>query len=168
MIIKISGLKNGKHTYVFEGKTEKLEIEDPVNGEFKADVVLNKIDNQIILDVSTNTKANFICDRCNEEFQQEIGNSYKMVYVLESVENDKDELDITYLAHETDKIDLSDDVRDYIILSIPMKKLCKEDCKGLCIKCGKNLNEGPCECKEDEIDDRWKSLLDLKNKLNTN
>ena len=49
-----------------------------------------------------------------------------------------------------------------------MKRLCKEDCKGLCVKCGSDLNEKQCECEDSEIDDRWKVLTELKNKLNKN
>jgi len=47
-----------------------------------------------------------------------------------------------------------------------MKKLCKEDCKGLCPRCGKNLNEDNCICTEKEIDPRWEPLEKLRNKLN--
>ena len=168
MKIKISGLKNGTHTYEFVSKSGTLELDEPLSGNFITHVVLNKNDNQIILDVSTRAEADFICDRCSNEFKRDVESSYKMIYLLESVEHNEDELNITYLAPETDKIDIANDVRDYIILSVPMKKLCKEDCKGLCIKCGKDLNTGPCDCKDDEIDDRWKSLSDLKSKLNTN
>jgi uncharacterized protein len=91
-----------------------------------------------------------------------------MVYLLRSVESDESKINITYLSPDAAKIDITNDVRDYLILSIPMKKLCNTDCKGLCIKCGKNLNEGACECKQLEVDDRWKQLSDLKSKLNTN
>ena len=92
-----------------------------------------------------------------------------MVYLLRDINSKTDEeVDITYLPHDADKIDISKDVRDYLILSVPMKRLCKEDCKGLCYKCGKDLNEGKCDCTELEVDDRWKPLLELKNKINKN
>ena len=63
--------------------------------------------------------------------------------------DDNDSIDISYLPLEADKIDITKDVRDYSLLAIPMKKLCKEDCKGLCAKCGKNLNEGNCNCSKE-------------------
>jgi uncharacterized protein len=47
-----------------------------------------------------------------------------------------------------------------------MKKLCSEDCKGLCPSCGKNLNDGPCNCAEEIIDPRWELLQKLKTKNN--
>ena len=85
---------------------------------------------------------------------------------VEPVESESD--NIVYISPETDVIDISEDVRDYAILAIPMKKLCSEDCKGLCSRCGKNLNEEQCSCSGDETDIRWMPLMELKNKLNTN
>ena len=48
-----------------------------------------------------------------------------------------------------------------VILNLPSKHLCKADCKGLCFKCGKNLNEGDCGCKSDEPDPRFAKLREL-------
>jgi len=67
---------------------------------------------------------------------------------------------------DTDKIDLDEYIRDYAVLAVPMKNLCSEDCKGLCPKCGKNLNEGTCNCSEENIDPRWESIQKLKTKNN--
>jgi len=168
MKIKISGLKNGTYTYEFEGKSESLELIEPLSGKYSADVVLTKFDDQIILDVSVTCEANFECDRCSTDFKRNVSGEYRMVYLLRAVENADGDNDVTYLPPDTDKINITNDVRDYLILSIPMKKLCKEECAGLCIRCGKDLNEGLCDCTDEEIDDRWKDLLELKKKLNTN
>jgi len=59
-------------------------------------------------------------------------------------------------------VDLSGLVREAVVLALPAQIVCTPDCKGLCPQCGKELNEGPCECKEDEIDDRWSKLKDVK------
>ena len=131
-------------------------------------VVLEKFDDQIILEVSSDINSRMICDRCGTEFNKKIESHYKMVYLLRNVENSNEELDFSYLAPNTNQIDVKNDVRDYLLLAIPMKKLCKDDCKGLCYKCGSNLNNRECDCNYDEIDDRWKALLDLKKNLNTN
>jgi uncharacterized protein len=57
-------------------------------------------------------------------------------------------LKLNYSADNTQPIiDLNPDIRDEIILDYPIKPLCRPDCKGLCVKCGKNLNEGKCDCK---------------------
>jgi DUF177 domain-containing protein len=162
MKIKISGLENGKHTYDFDGEIDKDELTEPLLGKYKTSVVLNKFDDQIILEASTVAEANFTCDRCSKEYRHGVESKYKMIYLLRGIERDEDELNITYLSPDADKIDIEKEVRDYLILSLPMKRLCKENCKGLCYKCGKDLNEGVCDCKNDEPDDRWKVLSDLK------
>ncbi len=59
------------------------------------------------------------------------------------------------------KLDLDELLYSEVIVSLPMKHLCREDCKGICSKCGKNLNEGECGCPKKEIDPRLKALADL-------
>ena len=168
MRIKISGFENGAYDYDFEADIEKIDLTEPLFGKYNTNVVLNKFDDQIILEASTTAGSNFICDRCGTAFKQTVKSKYKMIYLLRSIEGAEEEINITYLSSDTQIIDISKDVRDYMILSTPMKRLCKEDCKGLCAKCGVDLNEKECDCNDDEIDDRWNVLSELKNKLNKN
>ena len=58
-------------------------------------------------------------------------------------------------------LDLSEAVRQYVLLVIPMKPLCREDCAGLCAICGRNLNDEKCDCLVQEIDPRWSKLSKL-------
>jgi uncharacterized protein len=168
--IKVSNLTNGRYDYDFVGKISDIKVSEPYEGNYKTKAVLNKFDNQIILDATTDIIANLVCDRCTKEFQSVITSKYRMIYLFIQNINDSEneKIDIIYLHPETDKIDLSEDVRDYALLALPMKKLCSENCKGLCPKCGKNLNDGPCECRDEKIDPRWEPLqkLKTKNKLN--
>lgn len=57
-------------------------------------------------------------------------------------------------------LDLSEVLRQDVLIAAPLHVLCKEDCRGLCHTCGQNLNEGPCDCKPD-IDPRWGPLAEL-------
>lgn len=59
------------------------------------------------------------------------------------------------------KLDLDEFVYSEVVADVPMKHLCREDCKGICQKCGKNLNSGKCGCPEKEIDPRLSALADL-------
>ena len=63
---------------------------------------------------------------------------------------------------ETDEksefVDLTDELRQSIILALPSYPVCRQDCRGVCVMCGKNLNEGPCGCTHEEKDDRWGAL----------
>lgn len=164
--IKVSNLSNGRYEYYFEGKASDLDIFDPYVGNFKTVVALTKYESQIILDSETGITASLICDRCAKEFQSVINSSYKLVYLFR-ISSEVEEIgneEVVYIHPDTDKIDLDKDIRDYAILAVPMKKLCSENCKGLCPKCGRNLNDSPCDCVEEIIDPRWEPLQKLKSK----
>lgn len=75
-------------------------------------------------------------------------------------EVDKGDLDASVL--EGRQIDLTEVVREQILLDLPEQVFCKEDCKGLCPECGANRNLIGCKCEEDDIDPRWAALKDLK------
>lgn len=166
MKIKISSLKDGSYEYCFEDYVKKLDLELPFIGKYFTKVNLSKYHNQIIIEAATSVNAELECDRCVQMYPAQIESRYKMVYLHDQPEGDNDSVDVTYISKDTDKIDITEDVREYLLLEVPIKKLCKEDCKGLCPRCGKNLNDGQCSCKPEDVDIRWKPLLELKNKLN--
>ena len=168
MKIKISNLKDGIHNFSFEEPIGNIGLEKPFIGNIVVDIELNKLHNQLVMDSKLTMKMNFDCDRCNKEFESTVISNYKMVYLIGMEPEESESINLTYLAAEADKIVLDNDVRDFAVLAIPMKKLCKENCKGLCPKCGKNMNEGDCGCNQEKIDDRWLPLMELKNKLNNN
>lgn len=168
MIIKISNLTVGEHDFVFEDIVEVLDLDKPFYGKFKSSVILNKLHDQLILSASSNFKVNYECDRCGAEFKTSLRSDYKMIYLINEAPEETESLNVSYLNRDVDKIDITSDVREFALLSIPMKKLCKEDCKGLCYRCGKDLNKEKCSCNAEEIDPRWKPLVNLKDKLNLN
>ncbi|MCR5206938.1 MAG: DUF177 domain-containing protein [Eubacterium sp.] len=101
---------------------------------------------------------NGICDRCADEFSREYSFGVNKV-VVSHLENEDD--DDEYLIADADnKINLDDTVYEEIQLFLPQKMLCSDDCKGLCPKCGKNLNREKCDCEKD-VDPRMAVLLQL-------
>jgi len=91
------------------------------------------------------------CSRCLTEFRKEFTENLDVFFIpgfSESKEKGLSEDEVKTLFYGSKGIDLLPVIRDTILLSMPMKPLCSEDCKGLCFKCGKNLNEGPCGCKK--------------------
>jgi uncharacterized protein len=168
MIIKISGLSDDVHEFVFEDKIDKLDLKEPFFGNYVAKIELKKFHNQIILNSDIYTTAVFQCDRCGTDFKADLQNKFQIVYLFGNYSKENNLENVVYLSPDTDKINLFNELRDYALLSVPMKKLCKEDCKGLCYTCGKNLNEGLCDCEEQQADPRWQPLVDLKKKMNIN
>jgi uncharacterized protein len=118
------------------------------------------------------------CSRCLESFEQDIvGNFSIVVHHLKRGETipfhseedtEKDEDSFIYLSFDEDSIDITENVHDALLLSIPLKPVCKEDCKGLCPVCGHNLNESDCGCTSKRIDNRWQALSGLLNNSTNN
>jgi len=91
------------------------------------------------------------CSRCLVDFNKEFTEDLDVFFLpgfSEPKEKELSEDEVKTLFYGNKEVDLLPVIRDTILLSIPMKPLCDEDCKGLCPKCGKNLNDGPCECKK--------------------
>lgn len=92
------------------------------------------------------------CDRCLTEVRKSVENDFSHILTLE--ENPETD-DLITVCEKS--FDLSALVREDIIISLSSKILCKDNCKGLCQICGKNLNEGPCDCERPK-DLRWSAL----------
>lgn len=165
LLINISKLSEGLHNYHLVSAPVDLRLDERFDNDIDLDVILDKTSTQIFLKTEINTSGNFECDRCLSLFKHHIHTSYNITYMYK-YEGIPEEGEIQIIDNEENYIDISEDVRQFILLAIPIKLLCKEDCKGLCPRCGKNLNNGSCECEKDTIDPRWevlKNLIDKKN-----
>lgn len=166
MIIKFTNFSDGIHKINFNEPVGKLDLSSEFIDDVLLEVEMDKSASQIVLSCEVDAFTHRICDRCAKEYDSEISHQFKMTYLIGEDSGAEDQLDIHYLTSDQDKIDLYDDVAELTQLALPMKSLCSEQCKGLCPKCGKDLNEGPCNCKDDEINPAWEPLLKLKDKLN--
>lgn len=163
MKIQISGLSEGIHHYQFTVVPEELEL----GGEFQAQVVvdatIDKSPNQILVTCTIRTVATFACDRCTSSFVEALTPTYRMFYALEGAEPlDVDPVEFQQLLPGQSVIDIADDVRQTLLLAVPLKLLCSEGCRGLCPTCGKNLNDGACSCRNQRDDSRWDILRKLQ------
>lgn len=70
--------------------------------------------------------------------------------------------DLEFAFYEGDTFNLGDLIREQVILTVPMQPLCSKECKGLCQSCGQDLNDGPCQCKEEHVEHRWDALRGVK------
>ena len=127
---------------------------------------MDKSISQIVFDCNLNLFAELICDRCTSEFERKVENNFQLVYLFGKESVDDEEINIHIIPPETDKINLTEDVLEYAKLSLPLKILCNENCKGLCPQCGANFNKEKCDCKNDSIDPIWEPLQQLKKSSN--
>jgi len=106
------------------------------------------------------------CDRCTQEFESCYKSYFEIHYrqqpeeMLSEEEYTEDQVEIVYFDGEL--LDIADQIRQTILLSVPMRALCKEDCKGLCGGCGRNLNVEKCQCSGPPPDGRWSKLREIK------
>ena len=110
------------------------------------------------------------CARCVEPVGQDITREFELLYRPLGADAGRDELSVTAAEAEIgyyqgDGILLEDVLREQVLLALPLKVTCREDCKGLCVHCGKNLNEGPCSCTTVMEDPRWTALREIRSKL---
>lgn len=168
MIIKFTDFSEGVHEISLSETSEYLQLSSEFFGNVDLNCKMDKSSHQIVLSCNAVAGAHFMCDRCNSEYDAPVNFNFQTIYMFskEYISDDDAQENVHFLSPEKTTIDLSGDVREFALLSLPMKKLCSEDCKGLCSKCGKNLNEGQCDCVTDEINPVWEPLQKLKNKLN--
>ena len=107
------------------------------------------------------TTIHGVCDRCASDFDRDEEIPIDVVLVTE-LQNEENE-DEWVFPLEGDSADLEDIVRTVFVLNMDSKLLCSDDCKGLCHRCGKNLNDGPCGCQK-ELDPRFAALRQLLDK----
>ncbi|MEE9226071.1 MAG: DUF177 domain-containing protein [Bacteroidota bacterium] len=163
MKFSIANLSDGINDCALTAEPNDLGLAENFAAKVKVRLTVDKSNRELYLRARVATEARFHCDRCLEEFTQKLENSYRMFYVYSEDESPKHERDeVTVIAPETSSIDISEDVRQYLLLAVPPKLLCREGCRGLCGYCGVNLNHGRCTCPKEGADPRWETLRRLQ------
>ncbi len=126
----------------------------------------------ILVQCKLETEIELTCGRCLKPFRQPLKIKFEEEFLPT--------IDVTsgmplaqtedtagaFMIDERHILDLTEPARQYALMTVPMKPLCRADCAGLCQKCGQNLNEGQCECPSSEIDPRWAALAKIDMRKN--
>jgi uncharacterized protein len=110
------------------------------------------------------------CARCLEPVRQDVSRQFELLYRPLGADAGRDELSVTDAEAEIgyyqgEGVLLEDVLREQVLLALPLKTVCREDCKGLCPLCGKNLNQEQCSCEVPLDDPRWAALKDIRSRL---
>jgi DUF177 domain-containing protein len=146
----------------FSGRAELIEEHGTRRGETIQDI-------RIVAEFETQIEA--LCARCLEPVTHEVSRKFDLFYrPIATVSEGSDEISITQAEadigfYRGDGLLLEDVLREQVLLAVPAKTLCSEDCKGLCPHCGRNLNQGTCDCREERTDPRWDALKQVRDKL---
>ena len=164
--INISILQDGEHNFDFIVSPYKFDVDAvEIVTDTTVKVNLYKAGNQFDLNINLKGKFKLLCDRCMEDYIQEFNNSFEVIYKYEfgKDEIDNEEDDIKFISPKTNFIDLIDDVRDYILLSIPMKHVHGER-DGVCTYCNKDISFVLNIERQGEINPVWEKLIQTKSK----
>ncbi len=134
---------------------------NPVTEDVLAEGTVRNTAGVLMMKGAIRTCLHGVCDRCASDFTRDVEIPIDVVLVTE-LSNEENE-DEWVFPLEGDSADLEDIVRTVFVLNMDSKLLCKEDCKGLCCRCGTNLNNGPCSCQK-ELDPRFAALQQLLKK----
>jgi uncharacterized protein len=149
----------------FSGKMEPIEFygdKISFSSNLKVEVEIKRIGKGLEVRGSSEGKVNLMCSRCLKKFPYLLNFSIDEIFIEKRMEKLIPK-DSDFFLIEKESIDLYPMLRQLIIVNLPIKPLCQVDCKGICPKCGADLNKGKCNCIENEIDVRWEPLKKLKN-----
>jgi uncharacterized protein len=156
------------------GSTRDYEIDETIditgdgqNHKIQGKCNLLRLQNSILVKCALNTAVKLTCSRCLTKFRYPLKIKFEEEFIptidiLSGAPMPASEESGAFTIDEQHILDLTEAIRQYSLLNIPIKALCKKDCAGLCPTCGKNLNEGKCSCPKDDTDPRWSKLAELK------
>lgn len=145
----MAGLRAGLNVLTAEDSPGELELDpdifrSPVTVTVNAEMGGGKV----ALLVQASGPGEYVCDRCGDEFTMLVGGECRVVFIQRDKplpdEEPGDDLRSFRLGQE--ELDISTEVRDSLLLSVPMKLLCDEACRGICPRCNANLNREGCRC----------------------
>lgn len=148
---------------VVDSKTEDLAFDTPVRGQVEVD----RTAQTLRLRGQLTTTAPLVCGRCLTQFRQDLAIAVEEEFLVGGTAAPRDGAlrteDFVVPLGPDLVLDITEAVRQHLLLAVPMVPVCRPDCRGLCPRCGKNLNEKDCECEPVEtIDPRLAALRNLK------
>jgi uncharacterized protein len=151
------------------GAVRTYEIDETTGEGFpiRGNVKLLRTNRSILVTGSLKTATGGECSRCLQKFEYPLQIDIEEEYFLtrdpvSGVALPPPTETGAFVIDENHILDLSEAIRQYTIMALPMKLICREDCAGLCPRCGRNLNSGTCECPPAPPDARWAPLLALR------
>jgi uncharacterized protein len=166
-LISLPTLVDGANKVVIEGVGADVGITEEdadLRGELVLEGTFYRVDQHVEVQAEVRGAVGQVCDRCVSPVVSPIRAPLR-VYCEKRPERDRRsvvesrEEDDGLLYHDGHALDLREEVREVVLLEVPWHPLCRSDCRGLCPRCGKNLNEGDCSCPPPRAPSPWDALL---------
>lgn len=144
-----------------EEESARLEKPVKITGTLRKGIAQTDVEGNITAEIEID------CTRCVSQAKTTLDFPFKVAFVIEENYTQAEEAelraeDLEIAIFDGEKIDLNELAREQILLDLPTRFLCSENCEGLCPKCGASRNKENCSCEEKEIDPRWSKLKNLK------
>lgn len=175
MRIEVDKLKEAGTPFAARFAPDELQLEDELT-RLTSDATVegraSKIREQVRMQGTINASVEVRCDRCLAPVIVPVNADFDVAYIpAEDAETDREATELQadeliFATYEGDSLDIEELAREQLLLALPLRQLCREDCKGLCPTCGADLNAQECECEQQEIDPRWAALAALKKDVN--
>ena len=169
MRIELENLEGSKSDFAHVYQPEELNPVDERIQVIEPTAVNGKVrlsGNEVFVNGHVETRARVECDRCLKPIELPVSADFSLEYITgadyessAAAELTEDEMSVSVFDGEA--IDVDEIVKEQILLAVPTRMLCREDCKGICPECGTDLNSGECQCVKDDIDPRWAALKNL-------
>ena len=170
MRIELENLEGGKGDFAEVYQPVDLNPVDERVVLIEPASVIGKIrlsGNQVFVSGHVETRAQVECDRCLQPVAIPVNADFTLEYIsgsdYESSETaELTEAEMTVSVFDGEALDVDEIVKEQVLLAVPTRMLCREDCKGICPECGADRNTGECDCVTNDIDPRWAALKDLR------
>ena len=170
MRIELENLEGGKrefaHVYnpdALNPVDERVKLAAPatVNGKVRL------AGHEVFVNGHVDARTQVECDRCLKSIELPVSSDFELEYITgseyeSSAVAELTEAEMAVAVFDGEALDVDEIVKEQILLAVPTRMLCREDCEGICPQCGVDRNTGECNCETKEIDPRWAVLKNLK------
>ena len=149
----------------YEINNEVVAIGDSDNIMVQGQVQLLRTHRSILAKGTLHTEVEITCSRCLSSFSCHLHLNFEEEYfptvdIVSGTSLLVPEEPVPFTIDGHHVLDLTETIRQHVLMATPMKPLCRDDCAGLCPRCGYNLNQGSCSCTPKEMEPRWSELTD--------
>jgi uncharacterized protein len=170
MRIELENLEGGKGDFAHVYQPDELNPVDErvrLSGPASVKGKVKLSGNEVFVNGHVDTRAQVECDRCLQQVEAPVSADFALEYITGSEYESSEvaeltEAEMSVSVFDGQGIDVDEIVKEQVLLAVPTRMLCREDCKGICPECGIDKNTGECQCVTDDIDPRWATLKNLK------
>ena len=170
MRIELENLEGGKGDFAHVYRPEDLNPVDErisLTGPASVSGKVRLSGHEVFVNGHVETRVQVECDRCLQQVELPVNSDFSLEYITGSDYESSEvaeltEAEMSVAVFDGKALDVDEIVKEQVVLAVPTRMLCREDCKGICPECGVDRNTGECSCVTNDIDPRWAALKNLK------